>query len=153
MGRKVSSLLERLQQAERVSSAPAQDAGTAIMAAQAMFADIVTRNLKGEIKAEVAAALSQGFPEFVAQVRTIIMDEVRQEMRAMIAAIPVPEKVIERIVERVEKREDDNEDEAPEPITVQRKDGLITSVKHGGKSYDIVRNKMGLIKEVRPRGM
>lgn len=37
-------------------------------------------------------------------------------------------------------------------MTVQRKDGMIDTVKQGGKTFDVIRNKQGFIKEVRERG-
>lgn len=153
MGRKVASLLERMRQAEQAKAAHIPDPSASIMAAQAMFADIVTRNMKGEIKAETSAAIAQAMPQFIADVRSTLLPEVMAEVRAMIAAMPVPERVIERVIERVEAEDDAEEEESPKAITVQRKDGLIASVKVGDKAYQVVRNKQGLIKEVRPSGM
>ena len=50
------------------------------------------------------------------------------------------------------EEDEDEEEEAPKTVSVTRKDGVIVGVSVGDTKYDVVRNKQGLIKEVRPRG-
>jgi hypothetical protein len=68
------------------------------------------------------------------------------EIAKAIEAMPKPEVAYYPEPEREEEPE-----EVPKPIMVQRKDGMISGVKVGEVAYDVVRNKAGLIKEVRPR--
>lgn len=118
---------------------------------QTAIADVVTRNFRGEIADEVG----RRFDEFNAK-----FDAFRSECQAMaceaaareVALLPVPERVIERIIERVEA-EDEAEDEAEElrAVTPVRRDGVIVEIKVGEDTYDVVRNRDGLIKSVKPR--
>lgn len=121
-----------------------QDIAAVILASQTAMADVITRNFKGEIAQQVCAECET--------ITKTLEKALKAFVRAEIAAIPVPERVIvERTVETVTERAEEDEDEM-EAITVQRKDGIISTVKKGDLTYDVIRNKSGLIKEVRPRG-
>ena len=123
-----------------------QDLAAIILSSQTAMADVITRNFKGEIAQQVCAECET--------ITKTLEKALRAFVKAEIAALPVPERVIvERIVETVTERVDAEEDEDEmEAITVQRKDGIISTVKKGDLTYDVIRNKSGLIKEVRPRG-
>lgn len=121
-----------------------QDLAAIILSSQTAMADVITRNFKGEIAQQVCAECET--------ITKTLEKALKAFVRAEIAAIPVPERVIvERTVETVTERAEEDEDEM-EAITVQRKDGIISTVKKGDLTYDVIRNKSGLIKEVRPRG-
>ena len=123
-----------------------QDLAAIILSSQTAMADVITRNFKGEIKEQVCAECET--------ITKTLEKALRAFVKSEIAALPVPERVIvERIVETVTERVDAEEDEDEmEAITVQRKDGIISTVRKGDLTYDVIRNKSGLIKEVRPRG-
>lgn len=120
-----------------------QDIAAVILASQTAMADVITRNFKGEIKDQVCAEC--------ASITSTLENALRAFVKAEIAALPVPERVIvERTVETVTEREE-REDDEPKTVTVQRKDGVISTVKVGSVTFDVVRNKQGLIKEAVPR--
>lgn len=146
MGAKVADLMARARAAQ--TRDPAADMAQMMMAMQACMADIVTRNFKGEIDAQLQAALDK--------LQASLEASLKAYVALQIELLPVPEKVIERTVETVreiEREATEDEEEEPLPMTVQRKDGMIVSVKRGDEYYDVIRNKQGFIKEVRPRGM
>ena len=128
-------------------SNPTADIASIILASQTAMADVITRNFKGEIKDQVCAECDAIKKEMAHSLIALVERHVKEA----VADLPVPERVIERIVERVEAKEEAEEDEPPMVMTVQRKDGMISGVKVGEVAYDVVRNKAGLIKEVRPR--
>ena len=120
-----------------------QDLAAIILSSQTAMADVITRNFKGEIKDQVCAEC--------ASITSTLENALRAFVKAEIAALPVPERVIvERTVETVTEREE-REDDEPKTVTVQRKDGVISTVKVGSVTFDVVRNKQGLIKEAVPR--
>ena len=144
---KLVSLIEQAQRQRAMAPTnPVSDIASIIMSSQAAMADVITRNFKGEIKDQVCAEC--------ASITSTLENALRAFVKAEIAALPVPERVIvERTVETVTERVDAEKDEDEmEAITVQRKDGIISTVKKGDLTYDVIRNKSGLIKEVRPRG-
>jgi hypothetical protein len=145
MGAKVADLMARAKAAQ--TRDPSADMAQMMMAMQACLADIVTRNFKGEIDAQLQAALDK--------LQSSLEASLKAYVALQIELLPVPEKVIERTIETVREieREAADEEEESLPMTVQRKDGLIVSVKRGDEYYDVIRNKQGFIKEVRPRGM
>ena len=120
-----------------------QDIAAVILASQTAMADVITRNFKGEIKDQVCAEC--------ASITSTLENALRAFVKAEIAALPVPERaIVERTVETVTEREE-REDDEPKTVTVQRKDGVISTVKVGSVTFDVVRNKQGLIKEAVPR--
>lgn len=122
-----------------------QDIAAIILASQTAMADVITRNFKGEIAQQVCAECET--------ITKTLEKALRAFVKAEIAALPVPERVIvERITEAVTEREEEDEAEDMEPITVQRKDGVMVTAKKGDTTFDIIRNKAGFIKEIRPRG-
>lgn len=144
---KLTSLVEHAQRQRAVAPNPVSDLASIVMASQTAMADIITRNFKGEIKDQVCSEC-EGIKADLA--RSLIA-LVERQVKDALADLPVPERVIERIVERVEAKEEAEEDEPPMVMTVQRKDGMIDTVKQGGKTFDVIRNKQGFIKEVRER--
>jgi len=145
---KLTSLIEHAQRQRAVTpSNPTADIASIILASQTAMADVITRNFKGEIKDQVCAECDAIKKEMAHSLIALVERHVKEA----VADLPVPERVIERIVERVEAKEEAEEDEPPMVMTVQRKDGMISGVKVGEVAYDVVRNKAGLIKEVRPR--
>ena len=146
---KLTSLIDHANRARMVvPQNPTTDIAAIIMAGQTAMAEVITRNFSGEISGKVKAEVSACVEGMCAKVEAAVMSRVDQKIREAIAAIPVPERVVERITERVEAEEREDE---PQTVTVQRKDGLINGVKVGSVAYDVVRNKQGMIKEVRPR--
>ena len=143
---KLVSLLDQAKRRQVVAS-PATDIAAVILASQTARADIVTRNFKGEIAEKVCAECDAMYAKLEAAMEAM----VKREAQSAVSALPVPERVIERITERVEAKEEADEDDPPMVMTVQRKDGMIETVKQGGKTFDVIRNKSGLIKEVRER--
>jgi len=145
---KLTSLIEHAQRQRAVTpSNPTADIASIILASQTAMADVITRNFKGEIKDQVCAECDAIKKEMAHSLIALVERHVKEA----VADLPVPERVIERIVERVEAKEEAEEDEPPMVMTVQRKDGMIDTVKQGGKTFDVIRNKQGFIKEVRER--
>jgi hypothetical protein len=145
---KLTSLIEHAQRQRAVTpSNPTADIASIILASQTAMADVITRNFKGEIKDQVCAECDAIKKEMAHSLIAL----VERYVKDAVADLPVPERVIERIVERVEAKEEAEEDEPPMVMTVQRKDGMIDTVKQGGKTFDVIRNKQGFIKEVRER--
>lgn len=147
---KLTSLLEHAQRQRAVTqSSPVNDIASIILASQTAMADVITRNFKGEIKDRVCEECET----IKADLARSLIALVERHVKEAVADLPVPERVIERIVERVEAKEEAMEEsEPPMVMTVQRKDGMIDTVKQGGKTFDVIRNKQGFIKEVRERG-
>ena len=144
---KLTSLVEHAQRQRAVTpSNPTADIASIILASQTAMADVITRNFKGEIKDQVCAECDAIKKEMAHSLIALVERHVKEA----VADLPVPERVIERIVERVEAKEAP-EAEPPMVMTVQRKDGMIDTVKQGGKTFDVIRNKQGFIKEVRER--
>jgi len=144
---KLTSLIEHAQRQRAVTpSNPTADIASIILASQTAMADVITRNFKGEIKDQVCAECDAIKKEMAHSLIALVERHVKEA----VADLPVPERVIERIVERVEAKEAP-EAEPPMVMTVQRKDGMIDTVKQGGKTFDVIRNKQGFIKEVRER--
>lgn len=145
---KLTSLIEHAQRQRAVTpSNPTADIASIILASQTAMADVITRNFSGEIKDQVCAECDAIKKEMAHSLIALVERHVKEA----VADLPVPERVIERIVERVEAKEEAEEDEPPMVMTVQRKDGMIDTVKQGGKTFDVIRNKQGFIKEVRER--
>lgn len=144
---KLTSLVEHAQRQRAVALNPVSDLASIVMASQTAMADIITRNFKGEIKDQVCSEC-EGIKADLA--RSLIA-LVERQVKDALADLPIPERIIERITERVEAKEEAKEDEPPMVMTVQRKDGMIDTVKQGGKTFDVIRNKQGFIKEVRER--
>jgi hypothetical protein len=144
---KLVSLLEQSKR-RQVVAGPTTDIAAIVMAGQTAMADVITRNFSGEIKDQVCAECDAIKKEMAHSLIALVERHVKEA----VADLPVPERVIERIVERVEAKEDaEEESEPPMVMTVQRKDGMIDTVKQGGKTFDVIRNKQGFIKEVRER--
>ena len=108
---------------------------------QAVFSALETA-----LQAFVVRQMAAGEEAVVSTLKTALRGYIRERVEAI--QIPVPE-VVERVVERVV--ESGAADREPQPVTVQRKDGIIDTVRVGDVTYDVKRNKQGLIKEVRPR--
>ena len=148
---KLTSLIDHANRQRMMAPQnPTTDIAAIVMAGQASMADVITRNFSGEISDKVKAEVNGCIDGMCARVEAAVMARVDQKIQEAISAIPIPERVIERITERVE--EEDEEEDKPQVVTVQRKDGLISGVKVGEIPYDVIRNKQGMIKEVRPRG-
>ena len=143
---KLTSLVEHAQRQRAVALNPVSDLASIVMASQTAMADIITRNFKGEIKDQVCSECEA----IKAELARSLIALVERQVKDALSDLPIPERVIERITERVEVKEE-AEDEPPMVMTVQRKDGMIDTVKQGGKTYDVIRNKQGFIKEVRER--
>ena len=122
------------------------DISAMLIASQTAISEAIVKKYSAEIAAKVQAVIAAEIPKVQARVEAAVTAEAKR----IIEAMPIPERVIERVVETVTEREE--RDETPKPVTVQRKDGVIASVKVGDCSYDVIRNKQGMIKEVRPRG-
>ncbi len=144
---KLTSLVEHAQRQRAVTPNPVSDLASIVMASQTAMADIITRNFKGEIKDQVCSECEA----IKAELARSLIALVERQVKDALADLPIPERIIERITERVEAKEEAKEDEPPMVMTVQRKDGMIDTVKQGGKTFDVIRNKQGFIKEVRER--
>lgn len=144
---KLTSLVEHAQRQRAVALNPVSDLASIVMASQTAMADIITRNFKGEIKDQVCSECEA----IKAELARSLIALVERQVKDALADLPIPERIIERITERVEAKEEAKEDEPPMVLSVQRQDGVISSVKRGGKTFDVVRNKQGFIKEVRER--
>lgn len=144
---KLTSLVEHAQRQRAVALNPVSDLASIVMASQTAMADIITRNFKGEIKDQVCSECEA----IKAELARSLIALVERQVKDALADLPIPERIIERITERVEAKEEAKEDEPPMVMTVQRKDGMIDTVKQGGKTFDVIRNKQGFIKEVRER--
>ena len=142
---KLTSLVEHAQRQRAVAPNPVSDLASIVMASQTAMADIITRNFKGEIKDQVCSECEA----IKAELARSLIALVERQVKDALADLPIPERIIERITEREEPEEE--EDEPPMVMTVQRKDGMIDTVKQGGKTFDVIRNKQGFIKEVRER--
>lgn len=144
---KLTSLVEHAQRQRAVMpSNPTADIASIILASQTAMADVITRNFSGEISDKVKSEVAGAIDGLASRVEAAVMARVGSEIAKAIEAMPKPEVAYYPEPEREEEPE-----EAPKPITVQRKDGMISGVKVGEVAYDVVRNKAGLIKEVRPR--
>ncbi len=144
---KLTSLVEHAQRQRAVALNPVSDLASIVMASQTAMADIITRNFKGEIKDQVCSECEA----IKAELARSLIALVERQVKDALADMPIPERIIERITERVEAKEEAKEDEPPMVMTVQRKDGMIDTVKRGGKTFDVIRNKQGFMKEVRER--
>jgi len=125
-----------------------------ILQSQNTLADILTRNFTGEIANQAKAIIVTEMrdlemrlrdalkPPSLEELQAYIEERVRQHISEAISAIEWPEP----------EEDEDEEEEAPKTVSVTRKDGVIVGVSVGDTKYDVVRNKQGLIKEVRPRG-
>lgn len=147
---KLTSLIEHAQRQRVTAPAPqTTDIAAIVMAGQAAMADVITRNFSGEIsdkvQAKVKAEVASCMDGMAARIEASVLARVDTLIKNAVASLPAPEKVVERVIERIEREEDDE----PKTITVQRKDGLIAGVKVGDDAYTVIRNKQGLIKEVR----
>ena len=146
---KLTSLLDHAnRQRMVVPQSPTTDIAAIIMAGQTAMAEVITRNFSGEISDKVKAEMAACMGDMCARVEAAVMARVDERIQKAISAMPTPERIIERITEREEPEEEEDE---PQTVTVQRKDGMIAGVKVGKTAYDVVRNKQGMIKEVRPR--
>ena len=144
---KLTSLIEHAQRQRAVTpSNPTADIASIILASQTAMADVITRNFSGEISDKVKSEVAGAIDGLASRVEAAVMARVGSEIAKAIEAMPKPEVAYYPEPEREEEPE-----EVPKPIMVQRKDGMISGVKVGGVAYDVVRNKAGLIKEVRPR--
>lgn len=124
-----------------------------ILQSQNTLADILTRNFTGEIANQAKAIIVTEMrdlemrlrdalkPPSMEELQAYIEERVRQHISEAISAIEWPEP----------EEDDDEEEEAPKTVSVTRKDGVIVGVSVGDTKYDVVRNKQGLIKEVKPR--
>lgn len=144
---KLTSLIEHAQRQRAVTpSNPTADIASIILASQTAMADVITRNFSGEISDKVKSEVAGAIDGLASRVEAAVMARVGSEIAKAIEAMPKPEVAYYPEPEREEEPE-----EVPKPIMVQRKDGMISGVKVGEVAYDVVRNKAGLIKEVRPR--
>lgn len=148
----VSDLLMRIRAMQEAPVAeaprePVNDLAALFLASQNAMSDILTRNFDAQIVTQCRAIVSQEMADLERRVSGLVVseDRIRQMIDAAIAEIEIPE------MPEMEAPEEPEDDE-PKAITVQRKDGVIASVKVGAVAYDVVRNKQGLIKEVVPRG-
>jgi len=124
-----------------------------ILQSQNTLADILTRNFTGEIANQAKSIIVTEMrdlemrlrdalkPPSMEELQAYIEERVRQHISEAISAIEWPEP----------EEDDDEEEEAPKTVSVTRKDGVIVGVSVGDTKYDVVRNKQGLIKEVKPR--
>ena len=150
MASKLTSLIDHAQrnraiaeQSQVQAQAQTTDIAAIVMAGQTAMADVITRNFSGEISAKVREEVGACMDGLAGRVEAAVMARVDSAIQSAIEGIKAPEI----------EPEEPEDDESPKVITVQRKDGLIASVKVGEKAYHVVRNKQGLIKEVRPSGM
>lgn len=133
---------------------PAADMSALILQSQNVLADILTRNFTGEIANQAKAIVLSEMRDLEVRLREVLKPVSAEEIREMVDQ-SVREAVSEAIsaIEWPEPEEDPEEpEEAPKTVSVQRRDGVISTVSVGEVTYDVVRNKQGLIKEVRPRG-
>lgn len=150
--------MSRLANVLQMSQMPAQRDTTAelsalILQSQNTLADILTRNFTGEIANQAKAIIVTEMrdlemrlrdalkPPSMEEVQAYVEERVRQAVSEAFSAIEWPEP---------DEDEDEEEDE-PKTVSVVRKDGVISGVKVGDTQYDVIRNKQGLIKEVKPR--
>lgn len=151
--------MSRLANVLQMAQMPTQRDTTAelsalILQSQNTLADILTRNFTGEIANQAKAIIVTEMrdlemrlrdalkPPSLEELQAYIEERVRQHLSEAISAIEWPEP----------EEDEDEEEEAPKTVSVTRKDGVIVGVSVGDTKYDVVRNKQGLIKEVRPRG-
>lgn len=169
---KVANLLAAVN-----SRSAAPDMGAMILAAQTAMATALVKGVEGEIAGQLEKVVGERLPEVQKEVEAAVFSALETALQAFVVRqmaageeavvstlktalrgyirerveaiqIPVPE-VVERVIERVV--ESGASDREPQPVTVQRKDGIIDTVRVGDVTYDVKRNKQGLIKEVRPR--
>lgn len=138
---KLVSLLEQSKR-RQVVAGTTTDIAAIVMAGQTAMADVITRNFSGEISDKVKSEVAGAIDGLASRVEAAVMARVGSEIARAIEAMPKPEVAYYPKPEL---------EEAPKPIMVQRKDGMISGVKVGEVAYDVVRNKAGLIKEVRLR--
>ena len=124
-----------------------------ILQSQNTLADILTRNFNGEIANQAKAIVITEMrdlemrlrdalkPPSMEEVQAYVEERVRQAVSEAFSAIEWPEP----------EEDEDEEEEAPKTVSVVRKDGVIVEASIGDRKYDVIRNKQGLIKEVRPR--
>ena len=151
--------MSRLANVLQMAQMPTQRDTTAelsalILQSQNTLADILTRNFTGEIANQAKAIIVTEMrdlemrlrdalkPPSMEELQAYIEERVRQHISDAMSAIEWPEP----------EEDEDEEEEAPKTVSVTRKDGVIVGVSVGDTKYDVVRNKQGLIKEVRPRG-
>ena len=151
--------MSRLANVLQMAQMPTQRDTTAelsalILQSQNTLADILTRNFTGEIANQAKSIIVTEMrdlemrlrdalkPPSMEELQAYIEERVRQHISEAISAIEWPEP----------EEDEDEEEEAPKTVSVTRKDGVIVGVSVGDTKYDVVRNKQGLIKEVRPRG-
>ncbi len=151
--------MSRLANVLQMAQMPTQRDTTAelsalILQSQNTLADILTRNFTGEIANQAKAIIVTEMrdlemrlrdalkPPSLEELQAYIEERVRQHLSDAMSAIEWPEP----------EEDEDEEEEAPKTVSVTRKDGVIVGVSVGDTKYDVVRNKQGLIKEVRPRG-
>lgn len=151
--------MSRLANVLQMAQTPTQRDTTAelsalILQSQNTLADILTRNFTGEIANQAKAIIVTEMrdlemrlrdalkPPSLEELQAYIEERVRQHLSDAMSAIEWPEP----------EEDEDEEEEAPKTVSVTRKDGVIVGVSVGDTKYDVVRNKQGLIKEVRPRG-
>ena len=150
--------MSRLANVLQMAQMPTQRDTTAelsalILQSQNTLADILTRNFTGEIANQAKSIIVTEMrdlemrlrdalkPPSMEELQAYIEERVRQHISEAISAIEWPEP----------EEDDDEEEEAPKTVSVTRKDGVIVGVSVGDTKYDVVRNKQGLIKEVKPR--
>ena len=151
--------MSRLANVLQMAQMPTQRDTTAelsalILQSQNTLADILTRNFTGEIANQAKAIIVTEMrdlemrlrdalkPPSLEELQAYIEERVRQHLSDAMSAIEWPEP----------EEDEDEEEEAPKTVSVTRKDGVIVGVSVGDTKYDVVRNKQGLIKEVRPCG-
>lgn len=154
MASKVSSLIARANMARpEPARDPMGDVYALILQSQNVLADILTRNFTPEIAAQAKAIVATEMQALEQRVCENLKPLSEAEIRTIVKA--VAKAVVDDAISQIEMPEpmerEDDEDEEPKTVTVQRKDGIISIVKVGETSYDVIRNKSGLIKEVRPR--
>lgn len=151
--------MSRLANVLQMAQMPTQRDTTAelsalILQSQNTLADILTRNFTGEIANQAKAIIVTEMRDLEMRLRDALKPPSMEEVQAYVSEC-VRQAVSEAFsaIEWPEPEEDeDEEEEAPKTVSVVRKDGVINGVKVGDVSYDVIRNKQGLIKEVRPRG-
>lgn len=153
------------------------DAMAIMLAAQSSMATALVKGVEGEIAGQLEKVLGDRLPGVQKEVEQAVFSALETALQAFVvrqmaageaavvstlkaalrgyiqeqvAAIDIPApEVVERVVERVV--ESGAADREPQPVTVQRKDGIVDTVKVGDVTFDVKRNKQGLIKEVCPR--
>ena len=125
-----------------------------ILQSQNTLADILTRNFTGEIANQAKSIIVTEMRDLEMRLRDALKPPSMEEVQAYVSEC-VRQAVSEAFsaIEWPEPEEDEGEEEeAPKTVSVVRKDGVIVEASIGDIKYDVIRNKQGLIKEVRPRG-